>query len=85
MIFFFVDFYVKFVLYCDGVCLFKVNICVKRCSFNLVFNEKFNFNVFVDQIFFIIIVFKIVNYFEINVGGGGLGMVIFGFDLFDFG
>lgn len=65
--------------------MFKVNMCVKCCSFNFVYNEKFNFNVFVDQIFMIIVVFKIVNYLEINVGGGSLGFVIFGYDLFGFG
>lgn len=79
------DPYVKLALYCDGVRLSKANTRVKRRSLNPVFNEKFNFNVSADQISLTTVVLKIVNHSEINVGGGGLGTVILGFDSFGSG
>lgn len=79
------DPYVKLALYCDGVRLSKANTRVKRRSLNPVYNEKFNFNISADQISLTTVVLKIVNHSEINVGGGGLGTVILGFDSFGSG
>lgn len=79
------DPYVKLALYCDGVRMSKANTRVKRRSLNPVYNEKFNFNVSADQISLTTVVLKIVNHSEINVGGGGLGTIILGFDSFGSG